>query len=70
MIRLLGQLIVPPVLAVLILKVCFTSWWEAVGMRPRWTVWILLSAGLLLFFQYLWPMVEQRFHRKRAAQSS
>ena len=51
MIRLLGQFIVPPVIAVIIRKECFTSWWEAVGVRPRWLVWILLSSGVLLFFQ-------------------
>ena len=70
LIQLLGQLIVPPVIAVLILRLGFTTWWEAVGMRTRWSVWILLSAGLLLFFQYLWPMVERRLRQQRAAKSS
>lgn len=70
MIRLLGQLIVPPTIAVLILRVGFADWWDTVGMRPRWSVWILLSAGLLLAVQYVWPMVEQRFRRRAAREQA
>ena len=50
--KLFGHLLVPPVLSVLVLKFLLADWWDSVGMRPRWAVWILLSAGLLLLFQF------------------
>ena len=59
MIKLFGQLLVPPVLSVLALKMFFGDWWDAAGMRPRWSVWILLSAGLLLLFQFAWSAYER-----------
>ena len=59
MIKLFGQLLVPPALSVLALKLFFGDWWDSVGMRPRWSVWILLSAGLLLLFQFVWSTYER-----------
>ena len=43
--KLFGQLLVPPALSVLALKILFADWWDSVGMRSRWSVWILLSVS-------------------------
>ena len=59
MIKLFAQLLVPPALSVIALKMFFGDWWDSVGMRPRWSVWILLSAGLLLLFQFAWSTYER-----------
>ena len=65
--KLFGQLLVPPTLSVLALKILFGDWWDSVGMRSRWMVWILLSAGLLLLFQFAWSTLERHRHPKKTA---
>ena len=68
--KLFGQLLVPPALSVLALNILFADWWDSVGMRSRWSVWILLSAGLLLLFQFAWATLERHRPRKQAASKS
>ncbi len=65
--KLFGQLLVPPALSILALKILFSDWWDSVGMRSRWSVWILLSAGLLLLFQFAWATLERHQPRKQSA---
>ena len=64
--KLFGQLLVPPALSVLALQLFFGDWWDSVGMRSRWSVWILLSAGLLLLFQFVWSAYERHRPHKPA----